>query len=391
MFQSSKTQNYCATVSTRTSRVWTIGLATALLLGVGLHKAGAQFYAQSNLVSDVAGLAAFTDTNLVGAWGTVHSSTSPWWVNTTASGLSLLFNGEGQPVPLVVAIPPTNPATATGIAFNGGSGFEVGSNLPAAFLFATLNGTISGWNPHQANPHLAVLKVNNEGTAQYSGLALAQRDGQDVLYAANFGQNRVDAFASDFTPVALPQGAFTDNNVPAGLSVFNVINVNGALVVTYAPPNTLQGPNQAGQGFVDIFDADGMLMQTLEAGSWMNSPWGVALAPKGFGKFSRDLLIGMFGDGQIAAFDAKHGHFRGVLHGVDHQPITLMGKGLWGLGFGNGSVAGPVTSLYFATDFITGGHFHGLFGTLTRATGEQEQDEDQNQGASNPDEDRADR
>ncbi len=354
--------------------VWVTSSALFMLLAVLCPKASAQFYAQSNLVSDVPGMAAVTDTNLVGAWGTTHSATSPWWVNTTASGLSLLFNGAGQPLPLVVAIPPINPATATGIAFNGGPGFEVEANLPAFFLFATLNGTISGWNPHQSNVHLAVLKVNNEGVSQYSGLAVAQSNGQDQLYAANFKQNRVDVFDSGFNPVSLPSGAFTDPNVPAGLSAFNIINVNGALVLTYAPTNALPGPNLAGQGYVDVFDASGMLALTLEAGQWMNSPWGVTLAPKGFGKFSRDLLIGMFGNGNIAAFDWKHGHFRGLLKGADGQPITLMGKGLWGLGFGNGSAAGPATSLYFATDFVTTGHFHGLFGTLTRITDGDEND-----------------
>src|SRR5215469_4809400 len=135
------------------------------------------FYVQSNLVSDVAGVAEFTDTNLVGAWGTVHSSTSPWWVNTTASGLSLLFNGMGQPLPLIVAIPPTNPAMATGIVFNGGDGCQVEAGKPARFIFVTLNGTISGWNFAQANPKLAVLKVDNSAHAGYTGVTLAQRNG----------------------------------------------------------------------------------------------------------------------------------------------------------------------------------------------------------------------
>src|SRR6266404_8696294 len=348
-----------------------ISSATALVIGMLCQKASAQLYAQSNLVSDVPGVAAFTDTNLAVAWGIISSSTSPWWVNTTASGLSLLFNGMGQPLPLVVAVPPTNPATATGIAFNGGSGFQVESNLPAAFIFATLNGTISAWNSHQSDPQLAVLKVDNQGVAQYSGVALAERNGQDFLYAANFGQRRIDVFDSNFNPVMLPSGAFTDANVPQNLAVFNVINMNGDLVVTYAPTNALPGPNQAGQGFVDIFDANGMLILTLEAGPWMNSPWGVALAPKDFGKFSRTLVIGMFGSGQIAAFDTEHGHFRGLLKGSDEKPITF-GKGLWGLGFGNGSGAGPVNQLYFAADFISAGQFHGLFGTFTRIEEVQE-------------------
>src|SRR5690242_6815891 len=148
---------------TKTVRPWLGASAAALGLGIFCQNASAQFYAQSNLVSDVSGVAAVTDTILAGAWGTTHTPTSPWWVNTTASGLSLLFNGQGQPLPLVVAIPPTNPATATGITANSGTGFQVELNLPAVFIFATLNGTISGWNPHQANPQLAVLEVDNSG------------------------------------------------------------------------------------------------------------------------------------------------------------------------------------------------------------------------------------
>lgn len=366
---------------TTTVRPWLGASAAALALGMFCQNASAQFYAQSNLVSDVPGMAAVTDTNLVGAWGTTHTPTSPWWVNTTASGLSLLFNGQGQPLPLVVAIPPTNPATATGITANSGTGFQVESNLPAIFIFATLNGTISGWNPHQTNPQLAVLEIDNSGKAQYSGVAVGQLKGQDTLYAANFAQNRIDVFDSSWHPMSLSSTAFMDTNVPPNLTVFNVMNINGALVVTYAPTNALRGPNLAGDGYVDIYNPNGVLRGTLESGPWMNSPWGVALVPKKFGKFEKTLLIGMFGNGNIAAFDTKHGHFRGLLQDTNGQPITLMGKGLWGLGFGNGSAAGPVDSLYFATDFVTSGHFHGLFGTLTRVAENEDQDqgEDQNQ------------
>jgi len=389
MYQSKKNDNRNRGI-TNALRPWGIASATALVIGTLCQNASAQFYAQSNLVSDVPGTAAFTDTNLVGAWGIIHSSTSPWWVNTTASGLSLLFNGMGQPLPLVVAVPPTNPATATGIAFNGGPGFQVESSLPAAFIFATLNGTISGWNPKQSDPQLAVLKVDNAGVAQYSGVALAERNGQDLLYAANFGQRRIDVFDSSFNPVMLPSGAFIDANVPDNLSVFNVLNVNGVLVVTYAPTNALPGPNEAGQGFVDIFDANGMLLLTLEGGPWMNSPWGVAMAPTDFGKFSGRLLIGMFGSGQIAAFDTKHGHFRGLLKGSDAKPITI-GKGLWGLGFGNGSGAGPVNQLYFAEDFVSAGQFHGLFAMLTPIAEEQGDGGSQDGGDGGHDEGNGDR
>ncbi len=357
-----------------------IRVSTGILLGL-CATASAQFYQKTNLVSDVPSLASVLDTNLVGAWGTAHGPTSPWWVNTTRSGLSLLFNGAGQPLPLVVAIPPTNGASATGIAFNSGAGFEVAMGEPAAFIFATLNGTISGWNPSQADRNLAILEVNNAGKASYAGITIDQRSGADYLYAANFKQDRVDVFDTKYQPVTLPAGAFEDNELPDGVSVFNVQAVGSDLYVTYAPTNTFTGPNQAGDGYVTVFDADGKVLRRLKHGPWMNSPWGVTLAPGDFGRFSNQLLVGMFGNGQIAAFDADNVNFRGLLRGTDGAPLTIS-KGLWGLGFGNGASAGPTNALYFATDIVINKAFHGIFGVITAAPStEEENDMDHGRGA----------
>jgi len=347
----------------------------------------AQFYVQSNLVSDLPGEAIATDTNLIGAWGTTASSSSPWWVNSTFSGLSLVINGAGQPLSLIVAVPPTNGSTPTGIAFNGGNGFQVGSNMPARFIFATLNGTISGWNPSQPNSHVAVLKVNNVGTAGYSGLTLAQNNGQDFLYVADFFKNTIDVFDTNFTAVPLPAGAFTDTRVPAGLVVFNVLLVGDWLYVTYAPTNVFDGGTGPGRGFVDVFDVNGQLHHRLQHGFWMNAPWGVTLAPADFGRASNHILVGMFGSGAIAAFDqssgqwddAGHGRFDDFLRNTDALPL-IISKGLWGLGFGNGANAGPTNTLYFASDFTFGGHFHGLFGTLTAVNPQQGEHEGKHMG-----------
>jgi len=338
-----------------------------LILGGGLiaaSRASAQFYVQSNLVSDVPGLATFTDTNLIGAWGVAASAMSPWWVNSTMGGVSLLFNGAGQPQSLVVAIPPTNQATATGVTFNGGAGFEVGSNSPARFIFATLNGTISGWSPNQANKSVATLEVNNSGKASYSGVTLAQQNGQDRLFVANFAQDSIDVFDTNYAPVTMPSGAFSDSRVPSNLTVFNVLLIGDDLYVTFAPTNVFSNFGGQGQGFVDVFDTNGTLERRLQHGFWMNAPWGVARAPAGFGEFSNDLLVGMFGNGAIAAFEPRHGHFRGFLNAPDGLPLRIS-QGLWGLGFGNGAASGPTNTLYFASDFVFAHQFHGLFGTLT--------------------------
>jgi uncharacterized protein (TIGR03118 family) len=374
-------QNYSRYVDMKMSQVlrglWSIPVVTTLL-AAQTHSLPAQFYVQTNLVSDLAGMAQVTDTNLVGAWGVTRSSTSPWWVNTTFSGLSLLFNGAGQPLPIVVAIPPTNPATATGIAFNGGTGFEVAPGIPARFIFATLNGTISGWNSTQADPTLAVLKVDNSGTAGYTGLTLASKGGGDFLYAANFLQDKIEVFDSTFTAVSLPEGAFSVKGVPSNLAVFNVQLIGESLYVTYAPTNVFAGGTGPGIGSVQVFDLDGNWLKRLQPGFWMNSPWGVALAPDNFGELSNRVLVGMFGSGVIAGFDKRNGKFSDFLRNTDKLPL-IISRGLWGLGFGNGANAGATNTLYFAADFRFGGGFHGLFGTLS-ATGPAQNDDNDNDG-----------
>lgn len=356
-----------------------VALGVSLFVLAASMPSAAQFYEQTNLVSDVAGYAAFTDTNLVGAWGVTHLATSPWWVNSTMGHVSLLFNGAGQPLPVVVAVPPTNVSTPTGIASYAGDGFQVGSNLPSRFIFVTLNGTISGWNPNQADRTVAVLAVDNSATSSYTGVAIAQQNGQDLLYAANFGQGTIDVFDTNFNAVAFAAGAFADRRVPAGLTVFNVQLLGSDLYVTYAPTNVFSTFGGLGQGWVDAFDVNGMLERRLTYGFWMNAPWGVALAPANFGPFSNDILVGMFGNGAIVGFDAKHGHFRGFLKATDGLPLRI-DKGLWGLGFGNGASAGPTNTLYFATDFSFAGAFHGLFGALTVAPGGDQDNDHDDQG-----------
>ena len=340
----------------------------AVLAMIGFStRASAQFYEQTNLVSDVPGKAINTDTNLLGAWGTTHSSTSPWWVNTTVGGTSLLFNGAGVPLPLVVTIPPpaghTNRSSPTGVVFNGGTNFQVMPGKQAVFIFATRDGTISGWNPG-ANATTAIITVSNSPNASYTGLAIFEQDGTNLLFAANFGQDRIDVFNGSFQPVTLPSVAFVDDEVPNKFSVFNIQLINGMFYVTYAPKDLFQTLGGRGQGYVSVFNLNGDLQMRLRHGFWMDAPWGVTLAPKEFGKLSNHILVGMFGSGQIAAFDTEHGNFHGLMRGPEGQPIT-MGTGLWGLGFGNGSAAGPADALYFAADFAFNGGLHGLFGTLT--------------------------
>jgi len=330
--------------------------------------ASAQHYQQTNLVSDVPGLAPVTDANLVNPWGLIASGTSPWWVADNGTGVSTLYNGAGQKLALTVTIPTppggTPPSTPTGIVFNGSSDFGA-----ARFIFVTEDGTISGWSGGPT----AALKFTSPTQAIYKGATIAQANGVRFLYVANFFNGSVDVFDTNYAPTSVPAGAFTDPNIPSGFAPFNVQNINGNLYVTFAKQSVdkhddLHGP---GLGFVDAFDSNGVLLQRLRSGHWMNAPWGVALAPAGFGKLSGRLLVGQFGSGEIASFDPNSGNFQGLLRGRHGQPLEI--EGLWALRFGNGASAGPLNTLFFTAGIDD--EQHGLFGTITPAPRDDDDDD----------------
>ncbi|HVZ64393.1 MAG TPA: TIGR03118 family protein [Lacunisphaera sp.] len=325
-------------------------------------------YQQTNLVSDVPGLAVSTDSNLVNAWGLSRSATSPWWVADNGTGLSTLYNGAGAKQTLKVTIPPasgsTEAGTPTGTVFNGSADFQVGPGQPARFLFASEEGTISGWNP-AASPTTAITKFESSTGAVYKGLALAQLRGANLLYAADFHGGKIDVFDRDFQPVNLGADAFRDAHLPPGYAPFNVQTVGDSLFVTYAKQDAdkLDEVAGAGRGFVTAYGPDGALRLRLQWGPWFNAPWGVALAPSQFGRFGGMILVGQFGSGRIAAFDPARGRFRGYLQGADHRRLQI--DGLWALAFGNDANAGPATTLYFTAGIND--EAHGLFGTITLA------------------------
>jgi uncharacterized protein (TIGR03118 family) len=332
-------------------------------------------YRQVNLVSDVSGVAAVTDPNLVNPWGLVHSPTSPWWISDNGTGVSTLYDGAGEPFPvgspLVVTIPPPaggSAASPTGVVFNGTSNFTVSAgarSAPALFIFAAEDGTISGWAP-RVDLHNAILEVDNSANptaasgAVYKGLALGTANGADFLYATNFRAARIDVFDHAFKPVSA--FSFSDAAIPAGFAPFGIANIGNKLYVTYAEQNAAKHDDVSGpgNGFVDVYSSTGALLQRLVSHGVLNSPWGMALAPNGFGKFSRDLLVGNFGDGHINAYDPKNGELQGTLLDEDGKPIVI--GGLWGLGFGNGANAGPTHDLFFTAGI--GAEGHGLFGDL---------------------------
>jgi uncharacterized protein (TIGR03118 family) len=339
-------------------------------------------FVQSNLISDIPGMAQITNPNSVNAWGLVAGPTSPFWVANQGSGTSTLYsaaNPQAQVVPLVVNIPfnpADNPAPAhgspTGIVFNtSGTGFNVTENKKtdsSIFLFATTDGVIAGWS-FRVDPTHAIVGTTTPG-AVYTGLAIGtDSKGDTLLYAADFADNTINVFDQNFHPVTTLPGNFTDPHLPAGDRVFNIQNINGQLYVEYAPFNPATGgvlPGQ-GNGVVDVFSTDGKLQQRLITGGVLNDPWGVAMAPANFGDFSNDLLVGNFGSGTINAFDPKNGNFIGQLMTSSGQPFDV--EHLWALQFGNGSAAGPSNTLFFTAGLTS--HFgagtgtpHGLFGSI---------------------------
>ena len=344
--------------------VSTLGLSVVLVLGT-VRPAAAQFYTQHNLVSDGAVTADLVDPSLVNSWGLASSSTSPWWVADNGSGLSTLYDGNtGAKIGLTVTVP----GAPTGVVFNASTGFVVKSGSaegPARFLFASEDGTISGWNPG-VMATTAVVAVNNSPSgAVYKGLTIATSAGAEFLYATNFHNGTVDVFDSNFNPVP---GGFADPSIPAGYAPFGIRAFDNVILVTYALQDADKHDDVPGEGhgYIDMFDTAGHLLSRVASKGQLNSPWGLALAPSDFGKFSSDLLVGNFGDGRIHAFDPSkkkgHGEFqtRGPLHSADGPPIMI--DGLWALSFGNGSAAGPANALFFTAGPLA--EQHGLFGKL---------------------------
>lgn len=359
------------------TRIATVSCLLLMLCAV----INAQHYQQTNLVSDVPGLAQFPDPDLVNPWGLAASSASPWWVADNGTGLSTLYKGDGtkQGLVVTVATPPgdTDPATPTGIVFNGSSDFTLTDDTTSAarFIFVTEDGTISGWRSGTQS----ILKVNNSGLAIYKGVTIAQGGGANLLYVANFFTGTVDVFDTNYAPVTLAAGAFTDPTLPEGFAPFNVQNINGNVYVAFAKQDEEKEDEVAGRklGYVDVFDGNGNLLQRIEHGPWMNAPWGLAMAPADFGKSSNMLLVGMFGSGQIATFDPVTGDFEGLLRDRHGKPIQI--DGLWALQFGNGGSAGPTNTLFFTAGIDD--EAHGLFGTVTpipkNGAGDDDDDDDQ--------------
>ena len=322
--------------------------------------------------------AAHIDPNLINPWGMSESTTSPFWISDNGSGLASIYqvtdSGVMPNFPISIAVPPgqmAGTASPTGQVFNSFASegaFTLKDGSPATFLFATEDGTISGWNKAAGTQSIiAVDELNNpnEGDttlglgAVYKGLAIAQGDEGPVLFAANFRHGTVDTYDKNFNLI----NSFTDPNVPQDFAPFNVQVLDNKLFVTFAEQDAAKHDDVAGagNGFVDEFDLNGKLVQRVASNGPLNSPWGLAIAPDSFGKLAGDLLVGNFGDGTINAFNLKNDHFQGKLDGPNGQPITI--GDLWAITPGNGGKGGSPDTLYFTAGVKD--EAQGLFGSLT--------------------------
>ncbi len=300
----------------------------------GRQLMSATLFVQHNLVSDGAVPADHIDKNLVNPWGVSADDTAgAAWVSDNGTGLSTLYDfGTGSPVPLVVRIPGRNgPGAPTGQAFlKQGTNFNFssgGKSGAAVFVFASEDGVISAWNP-AVSLNNAVVTYTGSANSLYKGLAAATVGGVPYLYAANFGTGQVDVFDTHFHRVT-EFGKFLDPTVPNGFTPFNVQNVDGKLFVTYAARATgaHDETHGAGLGYVAEFNAGGRLIRHYQHTAAMNAPWGVSRAPRTFGAFAGDVLVGQFGSGEILAFNHKTGKLDGTLDGANGKPIVI--SGLW--------------------------------------------------------------
>jgi uncharacterized protein (TIGR03118 family) len=334
-------------------------VAAMLLLCANAQRAladGANSFTQTNLVSDIPGMAKTTDPNLVNPWGVSFSSGSPFWISDNGAGLATLYNGAGDIIPLVVTVPPPGSAP-TGLVFNSSSSFN--GDL---FIFATEGGTITGWRGALGTT-AETLSLGTGGV--YKGLAIATTPNGTYLYATDFHNNSITVLPGIGAPSL--SGTFTDPNLPAGYAPFGIQNIGGKLYVTYAVQDAAKHDDVSGpgHGIVDVFDLQGNFLQRLISNGPLNSPWGMAIAPAGFGNFGNDLLVGNLRDGTINAFDPSTGSFLGQLDGANGMP--LINLGLWDLTFGNGGNGGSKSDLFFTAGIPGDGGMvedHGLFGSI---------------------------
>ncbi|MGW0878984.1 TIGR03118 family protein [Streptomyces sp. NPDC002671] len=345
-------------------------------------------FLERDLVSDIPGRAEKTDPNLVNPWGLVPERTGEILVSDNGFDRATAYSGavRNQPVnitPLLVPFP--DGGAPTGVVRNDTDNFQFSLGTrsgPARFLFAGESGTLFAYNPDVSAGAVQVAFEPSDGTfAVFKGLALVtgkkkglgcdgkgkagKKGGCDEprILVANFRDARVDSFDTDFNLLP-PDDRFQDPSLPEGFAPFDIKRIDNKIFVTYALQDDEKQDDVAGpgNGFIDVFSTEGKLLRRFASQGVLNSPWGLETAPKGFGKFAGDLLVGNFGDGRINVFDLKTGRFEGTVKDRNGEPIVI--PGLWGLQRGT-KQSGGKDSVWFAAGIED--EEHGLLGTLRAA------------------------
>src|SRR5260221_4973443 len=324
--------------------------AGAAALAAVLVPRGADAYVVRPLVSD-AGLSATThDAALVNAWGLAASRTGPWWTAKEARDRSTLYAADGKKQALTVVVE----GGPTGVAYNGGRGFLVqggGVSAPARFIYACEDGKLRGWAPDVPRNWSRTAEIVADESlagAVFRGVAIATLPGgTQRLYATEFHNARVDVYDARWRRIRRP-GAFADASIPAWYAPFGIHATGGRVFVTYASRAPVNGNDSPTGGYVDEFDLDGRLVARVGRMGPLNEPWGVALAPPGTGRIAGRLFVGNFGSGRIDVYARRAGawSYRGQLRHAGRAPVIV--NGLWGIAFGNGGVAGPKGTPFFA-------------------------------------------
>jgi uncharacterized protein (TIGR03118 family) len=386
-------------ITRRISASFAVGAVCALSVaacgggGGGGSGSGSQMAQQTTtgftdiaLVSNKTGVVATNttlDANLSNPWGLVTAPRLAFWIADNNSNVASLYSGTGQiqtnaitgSNATAIAIPASaagEAANPTGQVYNGSGGFLVATGKgqeTALFIFGGEGGTIAAWAKDSGATAVTAYDdgtVNGTNHAVYKGLALGTVSGASYLYATDLHNNKVDVFDTNFAKPAAMQGKFIDPAMPAGFVPFGIVTLNSQLYVTYAMRDTAMHDEVAGagMGYVDTFDFSGNFISRFASAGALNAPWGIALAPAGFGSFEGDLLIGNFGDGTINIF-APNGNSLATTMGplTVNNGVILAVPGLWSLVFGDGDTDKPVTTLFYTAGLAD--QTDGVFGSIT--------------------------
>lgn len=342
-------------------------------------------FADTALVSNNVGVVATNttiDANLSNPWGLATAPGLPFWIADNNSNLVTLYSGTGQfqtnevtgsnatgiAIPASAAGVPANP---TGQVYNANGGFLISTSHgqeTSLFMLVGEGGTLAAWAQDSGATAVATYDDgidNGTDHAVYKGLALGTVNGAAYLYATDLHNNKVDVFDTNFEKPATMQGKFVDPTMPAGFVPFGIAALGGQLYVSYAmqDPAKHDEVTGAGLGYVDVYDLTGNFVSRFASADSLNAPWGIVLAPAGFGSFEGDLLISNFGDGTINIF-APNGTSLATSMGplTDNSGKPFAIPGLWSLAFGNGDADKPITTLFYTAGFAD--QTDGVFGSI---------------------------